>query len=176
MAGFTQPLRAFNFDTETFNQPDRLDLLTGLRFESLDVRTAVEGRLYLYTSARDFTKQLQLDLIGKGWTGTLTQRNGVTLTGTASLAAGSSDLQIKVDGGTITIPFDSIAPQSLIEMAQSFTTQITDSTDYYHRQELAATFARAAGLDQLSTTLAAQLMEENRPFRSRWMKVMEAGI
>ena len=49
-------------------------------------------------------------------------------------------------------------------------------TDYYHRQELVAVFARAAGLDQLSTTLAAQLMEENRPFRSRWMKVMEAGI
>ena len=86
------------------------------------------------------------------------------------------DLQIKVDGGTLTIPFDSIAPQSLIEMAQSFTTQITDSTEYYNRQELAAVFARAAGLDQLSTTLAAQLMEENRPFRSRWMKVMEAGI
>jgi hypothetical protein len=31
MAGFTQPLRAFNFDTETFNIRDRLDLLTGIR-------------------------------------------------------------------------------------------------------------------------------------------------
>lgn len=159
-----------------FDYSRAIDLLTGLRFESIDVRTAVEGRLYLYTSARDFTKQLQLDLIGKGWTGTLTQRSGVTLTGAVSLAAGSSDLQVKVDGGTLSIPFDSIAPQCLIEMAQSFAAQITDSTDYYHRQELVAVFARAAGLDQLSTTLAAQLMEENRPFRSRWMKVMEAGI
>jgi hypothetical protein len=61
-------------------------------------------------------------------------------------------------------------------MAQGFTMQITDSNDYYHRLELAATFARSAGLDRLSITLAAQLMEENRPFRSRWMKVMEAGI
>jgi hypothetical protein len=30
-AGFTQPLRAFNFDTETFNSGGRIDLLTGLR-------------------------------------------------------------------------------------------------------------------------------------------------
>jgi len=31
MAGFTQALRAFNFDTEQYNAPDRLDLLSGLR-------------------------------------------------------------------------------------------------------------------------------------------------
>jgi hypothetical protein len=31
-------------------------------------------------------------------------------------------------------------------------------------------------LIQLSATIAAQLMEENRTFRTRWMKVMEAGI
>lgn len=31
MAGFTQALRAFNFDTEQYNTADRLDLLSGLR-------------------------------------------------------------------------------------------------------------------------------------------------
>lgn len=31
MAGFTQSLRAYNFDTEQYNTPDRVDLLTGLR-------------------------------------------------------------------------------------------------------------------------------------------------
>lgn len=31
MAGITQPLRAFNFDTETYNITDRLDLLSGIR-------------------------------------------------------------------------------------------------------------------------------------------------
>lgn len=31
MAGFTQPLRAFNFDTERYNSGDRFDLLTGIR-------------------------------------------------------------------------------------------------------------------------------------------------
>ena len=31
MAGFTQALRAFNFDTEVYNTPERIDLLSGLR-------------------------------------------------------------------------------------------------------------------------------------------------
>ncbi|MFM7606536.1 MAG: serine/threonine-protein kinase [Prosthecobacter sp.] len=159
-----------------FDYSRAIELLRGLSFETTDVRAAVEGRLYLYTSAHDFTKQLQLDLVAQGWSGTLTQRSGVTLTGSVSLAVGSKDLSIKVDEGTLSIPFESIAPHSLIEMAQGFTAKITDSTEYYRRQELAATFARAEGLGQLSSTLAAQLMEENRSFRSRWMKVMEAGI
>jgi hypothetical protein len=63
-----------------------------------------------------------------------------------------------------------------VEIAQSFAAQTTDSTDYYRRQEIIAAFARLNGLTQLSATIAAQLMEENRSFRMRWMKVMEAGI
>ncbi|MBK7483469.1 MAG: hypothetical protein IPI72_12195 [Flavobacteriales bacterium] len=31
MAGFTQALRAYNFDTEQYNTPNRLDLLSGVR-------------------------------------------------------------------------------------------------------------------------------------------------
>lgn len=31
MAGFTQAMRAYNFDTEQFNRPDRVDLLSGIR-------------------------------------------------------------------------------------------------------------------------------------------------
>ena len=49
MAGFTQPLRAFNFDTETFNQPDRLDLLTGLRIGwTLPIDRSEDERYFLY--------------------------------------------------------------------------------------------------------------------------------
>ena len=55
-------------------------------------------------------------------------------------------------------------------------TQITDSTDYYRRQENTAAFARLTGLTQLSATIADQLMEENTSFRMRWTKVMAAGI
>ena len=33
--------------------------------------------------------------------------------------------------------------------------------------------ARVAGLSSLSATVAAQLMEENRAFRQRWLKVAQ---
>lgn len=49
VAGYTQPLRAFNFDTETFNQSDRLDLLTGLRIGwTLPVDRSEDERYFLY--------------------------------------------------------------------------------------------------------------------------------
>jgi hypothetical protein len=154
-----------------------IDLLTDFRFETPDVRTALEGRLYLYSSADEFTHKLRQDLSTKGWTGQVHRREGGPLTGTVTWSAADPDhVQIKVEGGTLAVAFDSISPRSLVEIAQAFTAQITDSTEYYRRQELTAAFARAAGLSELSTTLAAQLMEENRLFRSRWMKVMEAGI
>jgi hypothetical protein len=56
---------------------------------------------------------------------------------------------------------------------QYFSQQTTDSTEYYQRQERIAVFARVAGLHSLSATVAAQLMEENREFRLRWMKVVQ---
>ena len=49
VAGFTQPLRAFNFDTETFNQRNRLDLLTGLRIGwTLPIDRSEDERYFLY--------------------------------------------------------------------------------------------------------------------------------
>ena len=168
-----------------YNYSRAINLLTDLRFDTKDVRTALEGRLYLYTGARDFNSQLVADLTATPWEGTLIRRSGSPLTGTVSVSAGTASttnpgllpaLQITVDGSTLSVPFESVTPECLVEIAQSFTARVTDSTDYYRRRELAAAFARAAGLTALSNTLAAQLMGENRPFRSRWMKLAEAGI
>jgi hypothetical protein len=85
-------------------------------------------------------------------------------------------LTLQVEGGTLSVALDSLSPESLIDLARQFLEPVTDSADYYRRQELTAAFARASGLTELSTLIAAQLMEENRPFRERWRKVMEAGI
>jgi hypothetical protein len=63
----------------------------------------------------------------------------------------------------------------LIEMAQSFCAQVSDSTDYYRRQELIAIFARVQGLQTVAAHVADQLMEENRGFRSRWLRVLQNG-
>jgi hypothetical protein len=57
-------------------------------------------------------------------------------------------------------------------MAQKYASAVTDSTDYYLRKERIAVFARVAGLQDLSSTLAAELMEENRGFRQRWLRVL----
>ncbi|MBL9130325.1 MAG: protein kinase [Verrucomicrobiaceae bacterium] len=152
-------------------------LLADSQFDTPDVRTALDGRQTLYTSAREFIRTLQQDLAAKGWSGQIHRREGGSLTGAVSFSSTDpAHLQVKVDGGTVSIDLDSVSPQSLVEIAQSFTAQVTDSTEYYHRQGLAAFFARASGLVQFSDTLAAQLMEENRPFRARWTKITEAGI
>ncbi len=95
---------------------------------------------------------------------------------TIEMASVVEPVSVTLERGTLSLPFESLTPECLVEIAQDFSAEVTDSTDYYRRQEIIASFARLNGLTQLSATIAAQLMEENRSFRSRWMKVMEAGI
>ncbi len=153
-----------------------IDLLTTTHLGTADVRTALDGRLYLYAQSRDFIRQLTTDLATTGWTGTITRREGGQLTGRITATADGAQIHVILERGTLTLPFESLTPETLVEIAQSLGAQVTDSTDYYRRQENTAAFARLNGLTQLSTTIAAQLMEENSSFRMRWMKVMAAGI
>ena len=153
-----------------------IELLSGTRLETVDVRSALDGRLYLYTQSRDFVRQLISDLNTKGWNGTISRREGGQMSGRITCNTDGTTVSVALDRGTLSLPFESLTAESLVEIAQAFGSQTTDSTDYYRRQENTAAFARLNGLSQLSTTIAAQLMEENRSFRSRWMKVMEAGI
>ncbi len=153
-----------------------IDMLSGTRLETNDVRLSLDSRIYLYTQSRDFVRQAAADLASKGWTGTVTRREGGQLTGRITSSADGATVNVVLERGTISLPFDSLTPESLVEIAQAFNTQTTDSTDFYRRQEIIAAFARLNGLTQLSATIAAQLMEENRSFRTRWIKVMETGI
>jgi hypothetical protein len=153
-----------------------IDLLAGTRLKTEDVRSAIDGRLYLHTQSRDFIRQLVADLSTKGWNGTITRREGGQMSGRIACTAEGATVSVTLERGTLSLPFESLTPECLVEIAQAFSAEVTDSTDYYRRQEVIASFARLNGLTQLSATIAAQLMEENRSFRSRWMKVMEAGI
>lgn len=153
-----------------------IDMLTGTHLETAEVRLSLESRAYLYTQSRDFVRQVAADLAAKGWTGAVTRREGGQLTGRITCSADGTTVSVALERGTLSLPFDSLTPESLVEIAQSFTTQVTDSTEFYHRQETVAAFARLNGLAQLSATIADQLMEENRPFRARWMRMMETGI
>ncbi|MFO1485157.1 MAG: serine/threonine-protein kinase [Verrucomicrobiaceae bacterium] len=153
-----------------------IEMLSSTRLETEDVRSALDGRVYLYTQSRDFIRQIIADLASKGWTGTISRREGGPMTGRINTTTNGDMVSVALERGSLSIPFESITPESLVEIAQAFCAQTTDSTDYYRRQEILASFARLNGLTQLSATIAAQLMEENRSFRTRWMKVMEAGI
>lgn len=146
------------------------EMLQGMRFDSAEVQSALEGKRYLYEQTEAFLKQFYRDIADKGYAGRLIRRDGSTLEGRVT-AANLNSVQITLDRGVITLPLDSLSPQTLLDAAHFFASQTTDSQDYYQRQEQIAAFARVAGLQSFSATVAAQLMEENRSFRSRWMKV-----
>lgn len=149
-----------------------VELLKDVRFESPEVQSALEGRRYLYEQGQAFLVQLFADISTQGYQGKLQRVAGSTVEGKVT-AADPTQITVSLERGALTLPLDSLAPETLLEAAQFFAAQTTDSTDYYLRQERIAVFARVTGLHNLSATVAAQLMEENRGFRSRWMKVVQ---
>lgn len=149
-----------------------LELLKDVRFKSPEVQSALEGRRYLYEQGQAFLNQLFADITLHGYQGKLQRIGGSTLEGRVT-AADFNQVTVSLDRGVLSVPLDSLAPESLLEAAQFFVEQTTDSTEYYQRQERIAVFARVTGLHNFSATVAAQLMEENRDFRSRWMKVVQ---
>lgn len=151
-----------------------IQMLAELSFESPEVQSSLEGKRYLYTKSQEFVTQILADINTRGYKGPLTRRQS----GTLDVVVNSADLKqvkLSIDRGSLTMPFDAIDPESLLDMANAFCAQITDSTDYYRRHELMAAFARVEGLHD-AATIAAQLMEENREFRNRWMQVLQGGI
>lgn len=149
-----------------------VEMLKDIQFESPEVQAALEGQRYLYEQAQAFLTQLFADIAGKGFQGKVQRREGSVLEGKV-IAADIDKLTLSLERGVMTVPLDSILPETLLHAAQDFAAQTTDSTDFYRREERIAVFSRVAGLHQFSATIAAQLMEENRDFRSRWMKVVQ---
>lgn len=148
-------------------------MLKDMRFESPEVQSALDGQRYLYSQATSFLTRLFADVKTHGdYIGLLLRRSGSAVQGRLSDVTMES-ASIALDRGMITLSLSDIAPQTLLDAAQYFASLTTDSTEYYVRQEEIAAFARAAGLPGLSATVAAQLMEENRSFRQRWLKVAQ---
>jgi len=149
-----------------------VELLKDVRFKSPEVQSALEGRRYLYEQGQAFLTQLFADIATSGYQGKLQRAVGSTLEGKVT-AADLTQVTVSLERGELTVPLDTLAPETLLTAAQFFAEQTHDSTDYYLRQERIAVFARLTGLHNLSATVAAQLMEENRSFRARWMKVVQ---
>jgi serine/threonine protein kinase len=148
-------------------------MLRDMRFESPEVQNAIDGQKYLYSQATAFLTRLFSDLKTEGgFTGLLVRHSGSSLQGRL-VSASMESASVALERGTITLPLTDLAPQTLLDVAQYFSSATNDSTEYYQRQEEIAAFARAAGMPALSATVAAQLMEENRSFRQRWLKLSQ---
>jgi serine/threonine protein kinase len=152
-----------------------VDLLEGLKFETPEVQNVVATRLYLWSKAKEFMTTLMSDVNERGYTGTFNRDAGMPVQGRLT----KLDYEIAtvtLERGQLTIATDSLTAETLVAVAQSMLTNISDSTDYYRRQELIAVFAKMRGLDHISTLIASQLAEENRPFRQRWARVGQTGL
>lgn len=149
-------------------------ILKEMTFESPEVRSALESKLYLYQGASDFMTQLFKDIATSGWSGRLNRQGALPLDGRVTTMS-MKELNLVLPRGAVVLPMDQIAPEMLIEMAQSFLKTISDSTDYWRRQELIAIFARLQGRQQIANEVATQLMDDFRPFRQRWLRVLQSG-
>ncbi|MCB1224789.1 MAG: serine/threonine protein kinase [Verrucomicrobiales bacterium] len=148
-----------------------VEILSDLRFETPEVAAALESKLYLYREARRFIDGLERDVSLAPWSGTLTLTDGSHLQGRV-VRLSATETELERERGRVVLPTASIAPESLVDMARAYVERITDSTDYYERMERMAVFARVAGLATVSSMIAAPLMEENRGFRMRWLRVL----
>jgi hypothetical protein len=146
-------------------------LLRDLRFETPEATAALEARVYLYQGAADFMIQLQEDLRRNPWQGTIQRVQATPISGTI-VAMTPEALTLEIDQGRITVPTGVVAAETLLEAAEFYALEVTDSTDYYRRMELKALFARASDLRSLASVIAAGLMEEHRGFRARWLKLL----
>ena len=148
-----------------------VEVLAGVDFRTAEVKAALEGKRYLYQEAQAFVAQLTADVARQPWTGVLRKASGATLRGTVTQLT-TSRVTLNLERGVVELDLADVSAQTLVDMATAYTGAVTDSTDYYRRQERTAVFARVAGLPTVSAMIAAPLMEENRAFRMRWLKVL----
>ncbi|MCE9519655.1 MAG: hypothetical protein K8R87_08905, partial [Verrucomicrobia bacterium] len=174
LAQFSELLSSLPALTSNYDFGRVVELLKETRFESPEVQGAVANKLYLWSRAQDFIDQLAEDVNKTGFTGSVARRSGAPLQGRLS-KMDRSNTTLTLPRGELIVPTDTISPDTLISMAQGFCLTIRDSTEYYRRQEMIAVFAKLQGLDNMASTVAAQLMEENRAFRQRWTLVEQSG-
>jgi tRNA A-37 threonylcarbamoyl transferase component Bud32 len=149
-----------------------LAILTETQFQSLEVQSTLEGRRYLYQNAQKFIETLSKDIATQAWRGKIHRSDGSIIESAQITALSPTSTTLSFERGTSSLPTESISPETLIDIATAFTNLVTDSADYYQRLEQTACFARITDLPSISSALAASLMEENRAFRTRWLKAL----
>ncbi len=148
-----------------------LDVLQSFSFQTPEVKSALEGKIYLHGQAQAFMEQLGRDMAERPWKGALRRLDGTVVEGSVT-GLNAAETTVALERGAATVLTAQIAPETLVEIATARASEVTDSTDYYRRQEMIAVFARVTGLHAISAAVAASLMDENREFRMRWLNVL----
>ncbi len=151
-----------------------MEILKETHFETPEVQTALESKRYFWGKAQDFMEQLISDVKYQGYSGSIPRRIGSPLQGKIA-KLDIANITVALQHGEVAFPTEMIAPDMLVAMAQKYCQGVSDSTDYYRRQEMIAIFAKTVGLDQMAQAVAGQLMEENRAFRQLWTNVEQGG-
>ncbi|MCX6855219.1 MAG: serine/threonine-protein kinase [Verrucomicrobia bacterium] len=105
-----------------------IDMLQGMRFDSPEIQSALEGQLYLHTKAQAFLTGLFADFKIEGYQGKITRQAGSSLDGRI-VAANTETVSISMDRGKITLPLNELPPQTLLDAAQFYSGKTTESTD-----------------------------------------------
>ncbi len=157
--------------TPGYDYQKALEVLQSVSFQTSEVRSALEAKIYLYSQAQAFMEQLDRDMRERPWKGTVRRLDGASVEGSVT-GLTLAETTLSLERGAATVPTAQIAPDTLVEIAQARAAEVTDSADYSRRQEMIAVFARMTNLHAVSAAVAASLMEENRGFRMRWLKVL----
>lgn len=168
---------------------DAMELLEqGLAgFESAAVREAVGHHLYLWRTAEAFVVQLVEDLDGEvyrrlgddeeeaaGVQGDKEEAAAVAnpLGFKGEIVGANRDyLSVDLEFGESRFALADIPPEGLVEMAVSIADRTPDSNEHYRRRELIAAFVHLT-MPEPAGEYIDDLMEENRPFRERWIRAM----
>lgn len=151
-----------------------VELLTGMKFETPEVKNAIANKTYLWSKSQEFMDTLIADVSTRGYTGSMSRKTGIPLQGKLT-KLDYDNITINMERGQFVVPTDLLAPEALINMAQSFCDGVSDSTDLYRREEMIVVFAKLQGLEQYVASMTSQLLEENRDFRLRWARVEQSG-
>lgn len=153
-----------------------VDLLEGIKFETPEVQNALNSKFYLWSKSQEFMDTLIADVARLGYEGTLMRRDGAQPLRGKLTAMDYASSTVTMERGQFSVATDSLTPETLVAMAQYFSENVSDSTDYYRRRERIAVFAKMQRLEQTASSVADQLMGENREFRVRWALAQQSGF
>ena len=150
-----------------------IKLIKDMDFKLPEVRAALETKLYLYTGASEFLRQLFADIKKSPRTFHVQRSESTPLDGKV-MGASLDELSLSLGGrAPSVVPLKAVEPTSLIEMARSYCEEVSDTTERFHREELIILFATIEKVSDAAANLLGPLMDENPEFRSRWLRVQQ---